>query len=79
MDVSDLAINDKSKTLVRGLLEKAQPIPKDSLFRDDLFNSTFRKIRNRNETRVIQEAPRSLTFRGYTPPSYRGAAEGLPC
>ncbi|KEF58970.1 uncharacterized protein A1O9_03813, partial [Exophiala aquamarina CBS 119918] len=36
------------------LLEKAQPVPKDSLFHDDLFNSTFRKVRNRNEIRVIR-------------------------
>ncbi|KAK5442636.1 hypothetical protein LTS15_010954 [Exophiala xenobiotica] len=55
MDVSNLGVDDKSKTLIQGLLEKAQPIPKDSLFREDLFNSTFRKIRNRNETRVIRD------------------------
>jgi hypothetical protein len=55
MDVSDLGVDDKSRTLIRGLLEKAQPVPKDSLFRDDLFNSTFRRIRNRNETRVIRD------------------------
>ncbi|KAK5310763.1 hypothetical protein LTR93_011949 [Exophiala xenobiotica] len=55
MDASDLGVDDKSRTLIRGLLEKAQPVPKDSLFREDLFNSTFRKIRNRNETRVIRD------------------------
>jgi hypothetical protein len=55
MDASDLGVDDKSKTLIRRLLEKAQPVPKDSLFREDLFNSTFRKIRNRNETRVIRD------------------------
>ncbi|KXL43489.1 hypothetical protein M433DRAFT_69849 [Acidomyces richmondensis BFW] len=55
MDVSDLGVDDKSKTLIRELLEKAQPVPKDSLFREDLFNSTFRKIRNRNKTRVIRD------------------------
>ncbi|KAG9772805.1 hypothetical protein KCU88_g6021, partial [Aureobasidium melanogenum] len=55
MDASDPGVDDKSRTLIRGLLEKAQPVPKDSLFREDLFNSTFRKIRNRNETRVIRD------------------------
>ena len=55
MDASDLGVNDKSKTLIGELLKEAQPVPKDSLFREDLFNSTFRKIRNRNETRVIRD------------------------
>ncbi|KAK5215340.1 hypothetical protein LTR96_011170 [Exophiala xenobiotica] len=55
MDASDLGVDGKSRNLIRGLLEKAQPVPKDSLFREDLFNSTFRKIRNRNETRVIRD------------------------
>ncbi|RMZ86963.1 hypothetical protein DV736_g5811, partial [Chaetothyriales sp. CBS 134916] len=55
MDASDFSVDDRSETLIRGLLEKAQPVPKDSLFRDDLFNSTFRKVRNRNETRVIRD------------------------
>ena len=55
MDASDFGVDVKSQTLIRGLLEKAQPVPKDSLFRDDLFNSTFRKVRNRNETRVIRD------------------------
>ena len=55
MDASDLGVDDKSRTLIREFLEKAQPVPKDSLFREDLFNSTFRKIRNRNETRVIRD------------------------
>jgi hypothetical protein len=55
VDASDLGVDDESKTLIRMLLEKEQSLPKDSLFRDDLFISTCRKIRNRNETRVIRD------------------------
>ncbi|KAK5312873.1 hypothetical protein LTR93_011144 [Exophiala xenobiotica] len=70
MDASDLGVDDKSRTLTQGLLEKAQPVPKDSLFREGLFNSTFRKIRNRNETRVIRDisqliVPSAETFATY--------------
>ncbi|EXJ82239.1 hypothetical protein A1O3_06052 [Capronia epimyces CBS 606.96] len=52
---SKLGINYNSKTLIQNLFQKEQPIPKDSLFRDDLFQSTCRKIRNRNEARVLQD------------------------
>lgn len=51
MDASDPVVDGKIKTLIRGLLNKAQPVPKNSLFREDLSNSTFRKMRSRNETR----------------------------
>ncbi|KIW76175.1 LOW QUALITY PROTEIN: hypothetical protein Z517_10921 [Fonsecaea pedrosoi CBS 271.37] len=53
MDALDLSVDDKSRTLIRGLLEKAQPVLKDSLFYEDLFNSTFHT--NRNKTRVIRD------------------------
>jgi hypothetical protein len=37
------------------LLNAEQPVPKDSLFRDDLFKSTYQKIRDRNEAIVIRD------------------------
>jgi hypothetical protein len=37
------------------LLAKEQTVPRDSLFRGDLFESTCRNTRNRNEARVIQD------------------------
>jgi len=55
MDKSDLDITDASKSLCRRLLESEQDVPKDSLFRDDLFERTCRKIQDRNEARVIQD------------------------
>jgi hypothetical protein len=52
MDESDLGITDKSKDDYQTLLNTEQTIPKDSLFRDDLFKSTCRKVQDRNETRA---------------------------
>ncbi len=60
MDKSDLDIMDASKSLCRRLLESEQDVPKDSLFRDDLFEKTCRKIQDRNETRVIQDISRLI-------------------
>ncbi|KAH8704535.1 hypothetical protein GQ44DRAFT_743638 [Phaeosphaeriaceae sp. PMI808] len=55
MDTSEYGITDASRAQCWTLLEKEQVVPKQSLFRDDLFESTCRKIRNRNETRVIRD------------------------
>jgi hypothetical protein len=58
MGKSSLDISSASKTLTRSLLEAPQPVPEDSLFRDDIFESTCQKIHNRNEARVIQDITR---------------------
>jgi hypothetical protein len=55
MDESDLGITDKSKEEYQTLLDADQTVPKDSLFRDDLFKLTCRMIQNKNEARVIQD------------------------
>ncbi len=59
------------KDFCQELLMKEQPVPKDSLFNDDLFESTCEDIANRNEARVIQDigrlivpAPEELFRRG---------------
>ena len=59
------------KALCQELLKKEHPVPKDSLFNDDLFESTCKDIANRNEARVIQDigrlivpAPEELFRRG---------------
>jgi len=39
----------------KGLLYSEQTVPQDSLFRDDLFDKTCEKIRNRNEAMVIRD------------------------
>ena len=57
---SDLGITKGSKDLYQRLLELEQSVPKDSLFREDLFKKTCRKIENRNEARVIQDIARLI-------------------
>ena len=57
---SSLDVTSTSKTLCRTLLEKQQTTPEDSLFRDDVFESTCEKIHNRNEARVIQDITRLI-------------------
>jgi hypothetical protein len=55
MDKSELGIIDESKILCRTLLETTQAEPQDSLFRSDIFESTCRKVEDRNEARVIRD------------------------
>ena len=66
-----LRVAQTDKALCQKLLKKEQPVPKDSLFNDDLFESTCEDIANRNEARVIQDigrlivpAPEELFRRG---------------
>ena len=40
---------------LEGLLYSEQTVPRDSLFRNDLFDKTCEKIRNRNEAMVIRD------------------------
>jgi hypothetical protein len=46
---SKLDVTSEGKSLCNNLLERQQTFPENSLFRDDLFDSTCQKIRNRNE------------------------------
>ncbi|KAK5310533.1 hypothetical protein LTR70_009396 [Exophiala xenobiotica] len=55
MDKSDHGIVAKSKELVQELLTKEQGVPSESMFRDDIFDTTCRNIRDRNETRVVRD------------------------
>jgi len=54
-EIDDDDIPEDIKTFCKNLLEKAQTLPQDSLFRDDLFRKTCEKIRNRNEAMVIRD------------------------
>ena len=40
---------------LEGLIYSNQTVPRDSLFRDDVFDKTCEKIRNRNEAMVIRD------------------------
>jgi hypothetical protein len=55
IDKDNLSIVEKSKMLIQKLLNQEQQVPQESLFRDDIFEVTCRKIRNKNETRVIRD------------------------
>lgn len=57
---SKLDITSASKGLARTLFEATQAVPDDSLFRDDIFESTCQKIHDRNEARVIQDITRLI-------------------
>ena len=57
---SNLDVTSTSKALCRTLLEKEQTTPENSLFRDDIFESTCEKIHNHNEARVIQDITRLI-------------------
>ena len=60
MDEADLSVTDSCKELYKNLLYTDQEIPKDSLFRDDIFQVTCRKIRNENESRVVLDMMRLI-------------------
>lgn len=55
MDKDSLGIVQRSKVLVRELLSQEQQVPQESLFRNDIFEVTCRRIRDRNETRVLRD------------------------
>ena len=54
MEKSDLGVTKTSLTWCKTLLNSEQAVPKDSLFRDDIFEATCRKVQDRNEARVIR-------------------------
>ncbi|PQK08282.1 hypothetical protein BB8028_0001g03600 [Beauveria bassiana] len=57
---SNLDIASASKALCKAMLDTKQGAPADSLFRDDIFETTCQKIRSRNEARVIQDISRLI-------------------
>ncbi|KAL8828533.1 MAG: hypothetical protein Q9170_006563 [Blastenia crenularia] len=55
MRKSPLGITDTSRELCRTLLEKEQPIPQDTLFRDDRFDETCESVQGRNEAMIVRD------------------------
>ena len=62
MDESVLDITDESKNLCQRLLDSEAATPTGSLFRDDIFRKTCRKIQNSNEAKVIQDIARLIVL-----------------
>ncbi len=54
MEKSDPGVTHTSLTCYKTLLKSKQTVPKDSLFRDEIFEATCRKVQDRNESRVIR-------------------------
>ena len=55
MDKSERSITIRSKDVCKTLLENQQTSPLESLFRDDLFDTTCRNLNNRNEAMIIRD------------------------
>lgn len=60
MGRSILDVTSESKTICKNLLEGTQTYPENSLFRDDLFDATCRKVHSGNEARVLQDITRLI-------------------
>ena len=54
MEKSDPSVTHSSLTCCKTLLKSKQTVPKDSLFGDEVFEATCRKVQDRNEARVIR-------------------------
>jgi hypothetical protein len=48
-----LKIINTSRALYKSLLEAKQPLPLNSLFQDDRFKNTYKRLYNENEAKVI--------------------------
>ncbi|PSR79546.1 hypothetical protein BD289DRAFT_485501 [Coniella lustricola] len=71
MGEAEQGITPQSNELCVHLLEAVQPIPHDTLFRDDLFGAACGMLQGRNEAKVIQDiaqlivpSAESLSIRG---------------
>ncbi|KAL8652530.1 MAG: hypothetical protein Q9210_002628 [Variospora velana] len=63
-------ITDDSELICQNLLTTAQAVPQDTLFRDNLFEETCTKLRDRNEARIVEDispliAPSAETLTTY--------------
>ncbi|KAK6522372.1 hypothetical protein TWF281_002937 [Arthrobotrys megalospora] len=55
MEESPLGLTEESKKTYQNLLAADQPVPADSLFRDDIFATTCGKLARANEARVMRD------------------------
>ena len=57
-----LDVTEASLARCKTFLNSEQTVSKDSLFQDDLFQTTCDKVQNRNETRVIRSITSYIVF-----------------
>lgn len=55
MDESDLGVTKQSETTNSSPLMSEQTIPNDTLFRDEIFKQTCRRVEDRNEARIMRD------------------------
>ncbi|KAK4149055.1 hypothetical protein C8A00DRAFT_19220 [Chaetomidium leptoderma] len=60
MTKAPLGLASASQALCQSLLEETPPVPSETLFRDNVFETTCQKIHNKNEARVIQDISRLI-------------------
>jgi hypothetical protein len=60
MDESELGITDASKVLCQSLLETKCTTPQDTLLRDDAFPEACKNLRDKSESKIIQDFGRLL-------------------
>ncbi len=47
--------NLASETICQALLDSKQIIPEDTIFRDDIFDDSYAKLRGKNEARIFTD------------------------
>ncbi|KAL2760374.1 hypothetical protein ACRALDRAFT_1073747 [Sodiomyces alcalophilus JCM 7366] len=57
---SDEGITDTSKRLIRDLLDREQPVPRDTIFDDEVFPDACRNLWGQNEARIVQDISRLI-------------------
>ena len=60
MRESKLGITDASKRLCQDLLKVKYTVPKDTIFRDDVFPKAFENLQDANEARIVQDIARLI-------------------
>jgi hypothetical protein len=55
MEMSELGVTAASEKLCQSLLDSKQAIPEDTIFRDDVFRATCKRLRCKNEARIFKD------------------------
>ena len=55
MDKYKPGVTEASEKLCQALLDSKQVIPKDTIFRDDIFDDTCQRLRGKNEARIFKD------------------------
>ena len=61
-DYNENNISQNMKNFCNILMKKKQFVFQNSLFRKNIFKKIYRKIKNRNETKIIQNIVRLIVF-----------------